>query len=288
MEIFKKKRSLCIRGVIYDLAQPLVMGILNYTPDSFYDGGKYSDTPAVLSRVGRMIEEGADIIDVGAVSTRPGSVQVSEDEEIGRLSGILGIIREKFPDIIVSVDTYRSGVAKRMTREFGADMINDISSGTLDPGMLETVAELQVPYIAMHMQGRPQTMQEDPRYDDVINDIIRYFANRVRIMRSMGIRDIIIDPGFGFGKNLEHNYALAAGLEYFNMLELPLLAGFSRKSMICRLLKVSPEDAMTGTIVLNTVALMKGADILRVHDVKEAKQAVRIVGKLMKETPIIG
>jgi dihydropteroate synthase len=293
MDVFYKKRSLRLRGALYDLSQPLVMGILNYTPDSFYDGGKHSDQSAIVAHVERMITEGADIIDVGAVSSRPGSLPVSEDQEIRRLSRVMGIIRKNYPDIVISLDTFRSAVARKITAEFGADMINDISCGTLDEKMLETVAILQVPYIAMHMQGTPLTMQQNPVYEEVLNDILKYFATRVQLMRSIGIHDIVIDPGFGFGKNLDHNYELAGRLEAFNILGLPLLVGFSRKSMICKLLKVSPEHALSGTIILNTIALMKGADILRVHDVKEAREAVKIAVRIREvksggESPGIG
>ncbi len=278
---FHKKRTLCIRGSLYDLAEPLVMGILNYTPDSFYDGGRHPDPSAAVQHVGQMIEDGAGIIDFGAVSTRPGAGGVSEDEEIRRLSAVLGIVRDKFPDLIISVDTYRAGVAKKMVSEFGADMINDVSSGDMDERMHETIAELQVPYVAMHMQGTPQTMQSAPRYKDVVNDIIGYFAEKVHEMRGLGIRDIIIDPGFGFGKTLEHNYTLAGRLDEFSILELPLLVGFSRKSMICKTLKVNPDKALPGTIALNAAALLKGADIFRVHDVREARDTIKVVRKLM-------
>ncbi len=280
IDLFCKKRTICIRGTLYDLSDPVVMGILNYTPDSFYDGGKYPDPGAVLSHVGRMIDEGAGIIDIGAASTRPGADVVCQDEEIRRLSEIAGLIRKKYTDLVLSVDTYRSEVAKRMVREFGVDMVNDISSGTLDERMPETIAELQVPYIIMHMQGTPQMMQKNPEYTDVVNDIIKYFADRVKKMRLLGIKDIIIDPGFGFGKTLEHNYILAGRLEEFNMLDLPLLVGFSRKSMIYKVLDVTPEKALAGTIAMNAVAIMKGADIIRVHDVREGRDAIRVVNCL--------
>ncbi len=283
MGVSISKRSVRIHGVLYDLSEPKVMGILNYTPDSFYDGGRYSDSAAVIRKVEEMLEDGADFIDVGAVSSRPGASQVSEKEEIRRLSSVLGIINSRFPDVIVSVDTFRSEVAKISVKEFGAGMINDISSGTMDSKMLETISELQVPYVAMHMQGTPQTMQENPEYADVLNDVINFFAGRISMMRQYGINDVIIDPGFGFGKTLEHNYILAGRLQEFGMLDLPVLVGFSRKSMICNELGVSPAEALAGTVALNAVAIIKGANILRVHDVREASDTIKVVTRLIKQ-----
>ncbi len=277
MDVHDRKRSLCIKGVLYDLSRPLVMGIFNYTPDSFFDGGCHYDEKAIISRIGEMIKEGADIIDIGGVSTRPGAGDVPHEEEIRRLCFVMDVLRHHYPEVIVSVDTYRSAVARRMVEEYDVAIINDISCGSFDKKMLETVADLQVPYVAMHMQGTPQTMQEKPLYDDVVNDIIRFFAEKIKIMHGMGINDIIVDPGFGFGKTLDHNYILAARLEEFEMLGMPLLAGISRKSLICRLLKVNPEKALAGTIALNAIAIMKGVDIIRVHDVKEAKDTVSVV-----------
>ncbi len=283
MEVFTKKKSLCINGVLYDLSKPLVMGILNATPDSFYDGGRYPDAGSVIERVGQMVEEGACIIDVGGVSTRPGAVPVSEEEETRRLSWVMELVREKFPELIVSIDTFRSAVARKMVRDYGAGIINDVSSGSMDRKMAETIAGLNVPYIAMHMQGTPQNMQTAPQYDDPVNDILRYFAARTRELRNMGVADIIIDPGFGFGKTLDHNYILASRLEEFGMLGMPVMAGFSRKSMVCRLLRVNPAKALTGTIALNAIALLKGADILRVHDVREAVETITVVEQLKKK-----
>ncbi|MFO7923003.1 MAG: dihydropteroate synthase [Bacteroidales bacterium] len=286
MDIFRKKRSICIRGVLYDLIEPVVMGIVNLTPDSFYDGGRYNDSDAVVRHVGEMINEGAGIVDIGAVSTRPGSVPVSEYDELKRLSEVLNFVRDRYPDMIVSIDTFRSGVAERMVNEYGADIINDISSGTMDDKMPETIARLGVPFIAMHMQGTPQTMHKDPKYDDVVNDIIRYFSARIRKLRSLGVKDIIVDPGIGFGKTIEHNYKIAGRLQEFAMLDLPVLVGFSRKSMIYKTLQVTPVEALAGTIALNAIAVIKGADILRVHDVKEAVDTVRIVRKVMDSTVV--
>jgi dihydropteroate synthase len=282
MDILNKKKSLCIRGILYDLSRPLIMGILNATPDSFFDGGRYPDAGGIAARINQMRLEGADIIDVGGVSTRPGADDVPEREEIRRLSLVMEVIRAEYPDIIVSIDTCRPEVARIMTAEYGAGIINDISSGSAGYKMFETIARLQVPYVAMHMQGTPQTMQLDPQYGDVVNDIIRFFAEKTRIMRSMGIADIIIDPGFGFGKTVDHNYTLAGRLEEFSLLDMPLLAGFSRKSMICRLLSVNPEKALTGTIALNAIAILKGVDILRVHDVREARETIQVVQHLKK------
>ena len=283
MEVFTRKKSLCIHGILYDLSKPLVMGILNATPDSFYDGGRYPDAGAVIERAGQMVEEGADIIDVGGVSTRPGAVPVSEVDETRRLSWVMELVRDKYPELIISIDTFRSAVARKMVRDYGAGIINDVSSGSMDKGMAETIAGLKVPYIAMHMQGTPQTMQTDPRYDDPVDDILRYFAARTRELRNMGIADIIIDPGFGFGKTLDQNYILAGRLEEFGLLGMPVMAGFSRKSMICRLLRVNPAKALTGTIVLNAIAILKGVDILRVHDVREAVETITVVEQLKKK-----
>jgi dihydropteroate synthase len=280
MDILGKKKSLCIRGVLYDLSEPLIMGILNISPDSFFDGGKYFDKNRMIARIRQMRDEGADIIDAGGVSTRPGADDVSESEEMRRLSPVMEIICDLFPELVISIDTTRSSVARKMVGEYGAAMINDISAGSSDKKMLDTIADLKVPYVAMHMQGTPRTMQLNPRYDDVVNDIIRFFAEKIREMRSRGIADIVIDPGFGFGKTVDHNYILAGRLEEFSMLGMPVLAGFSRKSMICRLLKVNPEKALAGTIALNAIAILKGVDILRVHDVSEARDTIRVAGKL--------
>lgn len=282
MELSEGKRSICIKGRLMDLSVPVVMGILNYTPDSFYDGGRYMDEAAVVERTAAMISEGAAIIDVGAVSSRPGAREVAAREEISRLSLAIGAIRKEFPYIPVSVDTWRAEIAEIMVRDFGADMINDVSSGLMDPKMPETAGKLNVPYIAMHMPGTPATMQDNPVYDDVVNDIILFFADRIKLMRSAGIGDIIIDPGIGFGKTIEHNYEIAARLGEFLMLDLPVMVGFSRKSMIYKSLGCGPEDALAGTVALNTVAVMKGASILRVHDVKEARDAIEVAIRLKR------
>ncbi|TVR74778.1 MAG: dihydropteroate synthase [Marinilabiliales bacterium] len=282
MEAINRVRSICVMGRVVDFSVPAVMGIINYTPDSFYDGGKYRNPDAVAGHAVRLAEDGADIIDVGAVSTRPGAPGISEKEETGRLAEALEAIRKELPEVILSVDTWRSGVAEIMIRDYGAGIINDISAGRLDDRMLDTAGKLKVPYIAMHMQGTPATMQENPVYRDVVNDIILYFSERVRIMRDAGIDDIIIDPGFGFGKSVDHNYEIAARLKEFHVLELPVLAGFSRKSMIYKVLGRGPGDALGGTIALNTVAVMNGAHILRVHDVREARDTIEVAMRLKR------
>jgi len=274
---FSGKKSLVINGRLYDLTRPLIMGILNLTPDSFFDGGRYLQDEALERRIKEMIAEGADIIDVGAWSSRPGSVSVSEEEEWSRLQKGLERLRKLDTDIPVSVDTFRSVIAEKAVKEYGAGMINDISGGDMDAEMFETVARLQVPYVLMHMQGTPQTMQDNPRYDHVIKDILYIFSKKVHRLRELGVHDIILDPGFGFGKTLEHNYQLLKGLGAFRETGLPVLAGVSRKSMIWKVLKTTPEEALTGTTVLHTLALLEGVDILRVHDVRAARETIEIV-----------
>ncbi len=255
------------------------MGILNVTPDSFYDGGRYDTEKEWLKQAEKMLGEGADIIDIGVVSTRPGTKEYSAKEEMEKLLPVLKSVKKKFPGIIISVDTYRSGVAEA-SADNGADMINDISGGTLDEKMFEIIAKLNLPYILMHIQGSPENMQKNPVYDDVVREIITFFSSQLNKLKKFGINDVIIDPGFGFGKTLDHNYTILGKLEMFRIFELPLLVGVSRKSMINKLLNISPDEALNGTTALNTIALLKGASILRVHDVKEAVQCVRIVEKL--------
>ncbi len=264
-------------GKLIELAEPQVMGILNVTPDSFYDGGRYDSDKQILDRVENMLHDGADIIDIGAYSTRPGAPVVSEQEELKRLMHPLEIIREKYPDIILSVDTFRSKVAKEVVVHHKVDIINDISSGDLDDKMLDTVAELNVPYMIMHMKGIPENMQDDPNYKgDIVKEIIKYLADKVELLQQRGVHDIIIDPGFGFGKTVEHNYTILKRMEEFEIFELPLLVGVSRKSMIYKPLGVGPEQALNGTTAVNMLALQKGAAFLRVHDVKEAKECVKL------------
>ena len=255
------------------------MGILNVTPNSFYDGGKHKEINSIIHQVDKMLSEGADFIDIGAYSSKPSAEFVSEEEEIKRLVHIIKELVETFPTIILSVDTFRANVAKASV-ENGVAMVNDISAGLLDDKMLETIVQMKVPYIMMHMRGNPQTMQNLTHYDDIVKEMIFYFSERIQKARSFGISDIIIDPGFGFAKTLEQNYEVLHKMELFWMLELPLLAGISRKSMIYKVLESSPQEALNGTSVLNTIALQKGAKILRVHDVKEAVECIKLVSKL--------
>lgn len=268
------------KGNLIDLSTPKVMGILNCTPDSFFDGGKYKNESEILHQVEKMLNDGATFIDVGAYSTKPGADFVSEEEELKRILPILDLILAHFPETLLSVDTFRSYVAQKAI-ENGVVIVNDISAGLLDENMIETVAKLQVPYIMMHMKGNPQTKQSLANYEDVVKEIMYYFSERLQKARSFGISDIIIDPGFGFfSKTLEQNYEVLHKMELFSMLELPILAGISRKSMVYKVLESSPQEALNGTSVLNTIALQKGAKILRVHDVKEAVECVKLIEKL--------
>lgn len=273
--IFCKKRLLNVRGKLVNIDHPLVMGILNVTPDSFFDGGQYQQMEAALKRTNEMLAEGADIIDIGATSTRPGAKISDPKDEINTLLPVLKSIREKFPDSIISVDTYHSEVARAVAGA-GADMINDISGGTFDNEMPRTMGALQLPYILMHTTDIPERMQENPQYEDVIKEVIYFLSVQMAKFLEQNVNDIILDPGFGFGKNLEHNYKLLNHLDLFKIFERPLLIGVSRKSLVTRLLNVKPADALNGTIALNTMALQNGADILRVHDVKAAVEAVKI------------
>ena len=267
------------KGNLIDLSVPKVMGILNCTPDSFFDGGKYKSESDILHQVEKMLDEGATFIDIGAYSSKPGADFVSEKEELQRLLPIIDLVLKHFPETLLSVDTFRSNVAQNAI-ENGAAIVNDISAGMLDENMLETVAKLQVPYVMMHMKGNPQTMQSLANYEDVVKEMMFYFSERINKVRSFGLNDIIIDPGFGFAKTVEQNYEVLQKLDYFNILELPMLVGVSRKSMIYKTLENSPQEALNGTTVLNTIALQKGANILRVHDVKEAIECVALVEKL--------
>jgi dihydropteroate synthase len=252
---------------------PLLMGILNSTPDSFFDGGLYTSEIKWLKKTADMIESGADIIDVGAYSTRPGAVNITEEEELERLVPVITSIRKHFPEQLLSVDSFRASVAEKAIGE-GANIINDISGGTIDAAMFSTVARLQVPYILMHIKGTPQTMQLSPSYSNVVEEVKFYFDERIKLLQELGFFKIIIDPGFGFGKTLEHNFELFNKLDTFQSFKLPILAGISRKSMIHKVLNISSKEALNGTTVLNTLALTKGASILRVHDVKEAKEVI--------------
>ncbi|MCU4189129.1 dihydropteroate synthase [Flavobacterium sp. HXWNR29] len=268
-------------GNLIDLSIPKVMGILNVTPNSFYDGGKHREINSIIHQVDKMLSEGADFIDIGAYSSKPSAEFVSETDEINRLVHVIKELVNTFPNIILSVDTFRAEVA-RVAVDNGVAIVNDISAGLLDKNMLQTVADLKVPYIMMHMRGNPQTMQSMTEYDDIVKEMIFYFSERIEKARSFGISDIIIDPGFGFAKTVEQNYEVLQKMELFSFLELPLLAGVSRKSMIYKVLENSPEEALNGTSVLNTIALQKGAKILRVHDVKEAVECIKLVNKLIK------
>jgi dihydropteroate synthase len=267
------------KGKLIDLSTPKVMGILNVTPNSFYDGGKHIDEKSILLQVEKMLLEGATFIDIGGYSSKPNAEFVSEEEELQRILPIVQKVLNEFSETIISIDTFRSKVAKE-TVESGAAMINDISAGNLDDAMLQTVANLRVPYIMMHMRGTPQTMQQMTHYENIIKEMIFYFSERVAKARSLGINDLIIDPGFGFAKTLEQNFEVLNKLELFQMLELPLLAGVSRKSMIYKTLDTTAEFALNGTTSLNTISLLKGAKILRVHDVKEAVECVKLYNQL--------
>ena len=276
--------SLNIGGQLIELAHPIVMGILNATPDSFYSASRVESEKEIAQRALQIVSEGGDIIDVGAYSTRPGAEDVSQEEEMKRLRLALGVITKVVPEAIISVDTFRADVAKMCIEECGAHIINDISGGTMDRRMFRTVAHLGVPYILTHIQGTPQTMQQQCQYEDLIADVMLYFSQRVNDLRALGAKDIILDPGFGFGKNLEQNYALMHHLDDFSEFDLPLLVGVSRKSMIHQLLGVTPAESLTGTIALQTVALTKGANIIRAHDVREAVESIRIVQAVAGQT----
>ena len=275
-----KEKTLNKRGSLASLSTPWVMGILNVTPDSFYAGSRKQTEAAIEERIQTILAEGGKMIDIGGYSSRPDAAEVTPEEEMERLAFALNILKAHYPDVWVSVDTFRSGIARQCVEEYGVAMINDISGGELDKDMFQTVADLQVPYIMMHMRGTPQTMQQHTVYADLTGDIMRYFAEKVRQLNLMGVNDIILDPGFGFSKTLEQNYELMQHLSEFHLYDLPLLVGISRKSMIYRLLGGTPNDSLNGTSVLHTYALMQGAHILRVHDVREAVEAVRIVQML--------
>jgi len=268
--------SLHCKGQLLDLSRPVVMGILNVTPDSFFDGGKYAAVSTILQQAEKMLREGASILDVGGASSRPGAVEVNEAEEIKRVVPAIEAILKSFPDTILSVDTWRGSVANAAVHA-GASIVNDISAGNLDPKMLETVAPLDVPYILMHMQGAPDSMQKSPQYEDVVTEVLDFFIQKIEGLRRLGIKDIVLDPGFGFGKTVAHNYTLLKNLHVFqNVLGLPVLAGISRKSMICKPLGIKPAEALNGTTALHMVALQQGACILRAHDVREAVEVIKL------------
>ena len=271
-----KPYSLNLQGRLVTIDRPWVMGIINVTPDSFYSGSRVNDEQTLVARVGQMLADGADVLDIGACSTRPGSQSVDAQGEMERLQWALDIIRRTAPDVIISVDTYRADVARRCVEEWGANIINDISGGTLDEAMFDTVARLQVPYVLMHTRGTPETMASMTDYDDVAADVLEWMARRIDTLRQMGVADVIADPGFGFAKDQEQNYRLLSCLDAFHALDAPLLVGVSRKRMIYTPLECGPDEALNGTTVVNTIALLQGAHILRVHDVKAAAEAVAL------------
>lgn len=279
MEITKPK-YINVNGQLMDLSHPQVMGILNVTPDSFYAGCRAQTEIDIETRVRQIIDEGGSIIDIGAYSSRSNAEHISAEEEMNRLRTGLEAIHRVAPQAVISVDTFRADVARRCVEDYQVAIINDIAAGEMDQAMFDTVADLNVPYIMMHMKGTPQNMQQHPHYDDLIKEVFLYFAEKVNLLHSLGVKDIILDPGFGFGKSLDHNYELMSQLQEFEMFDLPVLVGVSRKSMISNLLGISSSEALNGTTVLHTIALMKGANILRVHDVKEAVEAVTLFSKL--------
>jgi len=273
---FDSEFNLQANGKTLSLKKPVVMGILNLTPDSFYDGGTLQAEKDLLAKAEKDVKDGASILDLGAVSTKPNAAEVTEEEELARLIPALKLLRKNFPTVFISVDTYRSQVATAAANE-GADIINDISGGTFDANMLATVGKLKLPYVMMHTKGTPQTMQQNPQYKNVVTDVFDFFTQQIKAAQQTGIQQLILDVGFGFGKTLEHNYELLAQLKKFEGFKFPLLAGVSRKSMINKVIGTKPENALNGTSVVNTLALLNGANILRVHDVKEAMQAIQLV-----------
>lgn len=272
-------------GRVISTEQPLVMGILNVTPDSFFDGGRYRTADAIRQRAERIMSEGADIIDLGAYSTRPGADDVSPEEEWKRLDFALEIVRKYVPDAIISVDTFRGSVARKCVKEGGAHIVNDISAYTMDPDMIDAISELNVPYILMHIKGTPKDMQDNPKYENrLTSEVISFLSKRVNELSAKGVSDIIIDPGFGFGKTVDDNFQLMADLSQFDIFDRPVLVGISRKSMIYKTLGGDPDSSLNGTMVLNTMALLAGADILRVHDVKETVECVKLVDALRRNS----
>jgi dihydropteroate synthase len=272
------KKSINAGGRLITFEKPGVMGILNITPDSFFEGSRVSSVQQAVKTAEKMLTEGADFLDLGAYSSRPGATDISQDEELDRLIPVVRALVQEFPDAVLSIDTFRSAVADAAVSE-GAHLINDISAGDLDPAMIDTIARLKVPYLIMHMKGTPQTMKNLAQYDDVVTEVYQYLYNKIQQLKLAGIKDYIVDPGFGFAKTIDHNYELLQQFDLFKMIGAPVLAGLSRKSMIWKTLDIDSKDALNGTTVLNTIALMKGADILRVHDVKAAVEVVKLVRK---------
>jgi len=275
-----KPRYINAGGYLLDLEVPKVMGILNITPDSFYKGSRFNSEGDILKAAGEMLRDGADIIDVGGYSSRPGAPDIPSEEERRRVLGAIKLISREYPGAVISIDTFRADIAAEAVEECGAHIVNDISGGEGDTQMFRVLQRLNVPYVLMHMKGDPRTMQDNPVYDDVVADVLRWFGERIFRLRSAGIKDIILDPGFGFGKTIDQNFELLRRLNDLSVAGLPLLAGFSRKSMIWKTLGIKADDALTGTTALNAVALLKGADIIRVHDVREAVQTVHLISKL--------
>jgi len=275
-KFLKRKSTINLGGELIDLSSPGVMGVLNVTPDSFYDGGTIKDEKELLEKAEKMISDGAAFLDIGAVSTRPGAEMISTKDEIERLIPAVKAVRKTFPEIPLSVDTYRSWVALKVIEEIGPVIVNDVTGGQLDSKMFETIGKLKIPYVLTHMQGTPQNMQEQPHYDDVLREVSNFLSDGVRRLTKEGVVDVIIDPGFGFGKDIKHNYELLNRLDSFKVFQLPLMVGISRKSMIWKVLEINPEKSLNGTTVLNTLALLGGADIIRVHDVKEAMEIISI------------
>ena len=269
------------KGTLVNLSTPKVMGILNITPDSFFDGGKYDSSSAIINHVEKMLSEGATFVDVGAYSSRPGAKHISEEEELSRILPVIKLLIHEFPSLLISIDTFRSKIAEQCVN-LGASMVNDISAGNLDSSMFATIAKLQVPYVIMHMQGTPENMQEKPVYDDVVKDVLYYFSKKINKLHSLGVNDIIADVGFGFGKTVTQNYQLLKHLDLLKNLNVPTLTGLSRKSMLFKPLEISQNEALNATTTANTIALLNGANILRVHDVKQAIEAIKIVKLLNK------
>jgi dihydropteroate synthase len=276
-------KNINCKGKLIDLTSPKVMGILNLTPDSFYDGGKYKSETDILNQIEKMLSEGATFIDIGAYSSRPGAIHITEDQELTRIMPVLELIMDRFPDILISIDTFRSKIAESCIL-LGASMINDISAGSLDKKMFSTIAKLQVPYILMHMKGSPQNMVNYTNYDDLLKDIIYYFSKKINKLTTLGVNDLIIDVGFGFSKTMDQNYELLQKLNLFKLFELPILTGISRKSTLYKFLKITPSEALNATTVANTIALQQGTNILRVHDVKQAVETIKIVEKINPNT----
>lgn len=281
--MLNKARYINVKGKLLDLSTPKVMGILNITSDSFYQGSRFNEEKDIIKAAVMMTEDGADILDVGGYSTRPGAQEILPEDEKSKVLKAIKLIYRELPEAVISVDTFRAEVAMEAVNDCGASIINDISGGESDPKMFSVVEKLNVPYILMHMQGNPRSMQDNPVYDDVVADILRWFGEKIFRLQSAGVKDIIIDPGFGFGKTIAHNFEMLHRLGDFSIAGLPVLVGISRKSMIWKTLKITADEALNGTSVLNSVALLNGADILRVHDVKEAVQCVKLIEKVKKE-----